>query len=102
MSASNLPKVMVAVHELGHNLGLDHAGSNSLEYGNPFDWMGNYPDVEGLSYGMGYKLKLHWLPRPAVYRIDDTKLEDLTDHACAPCLSPHFPSPDGPLPAPMY
>merc|ERR1719162_2856885 len=54
-------QVMVAVHELGHNLGLAHAGSNSLEYGNPFDWMGNYPDVTGLTYGMGYKLTLGWL-----------------------------------------
>jgi len=72
-------QVMVAVHELGHNLGLSHAGSTSLEYGNPFDWMGNYPDVQGLSYGMGYKLKLHWLPRPTVYRIDDNEIQNLND-----------------------
>jgi len=51
--------VMVAVHELGRNLGFSHAGSNSLAYGNPFDWTGNFPDTEGLSFGMGYKFELH-------------------------------------------
>lgn len=72
-------QVMVAVHELGHNLGLMHAGSSSLEYGNPFDWMGNYPDVQGLSYGMGYKLKLHWLPRSSVMHVTDSSLNGLND-----------------------
>jgi len=72
-------QVMVAVHELGHNLGLSHAGSTALEYGNPFDWMGNYPDVEGLSYGLGYKLKLHWLTRTTVAHVTDTSLSSLND-----------------------
>jgi hypothetical protein len=70
-------QVMVAVHELGHNLGLWHASSKSLEYGNVFDWMGNYPDVTGLSYGLGYKLKLHWLPEASVAKITDSNLHSL-------------------------
>merc|ERR550514_2306071 len=72
-------QVMVAVHELGHNLGLSHASSRSLEYGNPFDWMGNYPDVNGLSYGLGYKLKLKWIPDMNVVRVEDRDLSDLND-----------------------
>lgn len=72
-------KVMVAVHELGHNLGLSHASSTSLEYGNVFDWMGNYPDVEGLSYGLGYKLKLDWLPAASISTITDQTLGNLND-----------------------
>jgi len=72
-------QVMVAVHELGHNLGLAHAGSKSLEYGNPFDWMGNYPDVQGLSYGAGYKLRLHWLPPDSVWTVKDSDVASLND-----------------------
>jgi len=72
-------QVMVAVHELGHNLGLSHASSKSLEYGNVFDWMGNYPDVTGLSYGLGYKLSLGWLPQATVAKISDTQLSTLND-----------------------
>merc|ERR550514_1338063 len=72
-------QVMVAVHELGHNLGLWHASSKSLEYGNVFDWMGNYPDVQGLSFGLGYKLKLHWTPTAAVQKLTDSDLSDLND-----------------------
>merc|ERR1719424_2052225 len=72
-------QVMVAVHELGHNLGLWHASSKSLEYGNVFDWMGNYPDVTGLSYGAGYKLRLHWLPSASISTVTDEDLTDLND-----------------------
>jgi len=72
-------QVMVAVHELGHNLGLSHASSRSLEYGNVFDWMGNYPDVEGLSYGVGYKLRLSWIPQASVYTVTDAQLDSLND-----------------------
>jgi len=72
-------QVMVAVHELGHNLGLFHASSKSLEYGNVFDWMGNYPTVEGLSYGIGYKLMLHWLPHSSVATVTDDTLDSLND-----------------------
>jgi hypothetical protein len=72
-------QVMVAVHELGHNLGLWHASSTSLEYGNVFDWMGNYPDVSGLSYGLGYKLKLNWLPEASIWKIQDKELASLND-----------------------
>eukprot|EP00747_Dinoflagellata_sp_TGD_P205376 gnl/TRDRNA2_/TRDRNA2_79113_c2_seq1.p1 gnl/TRDRNA2_/TRDRNA2_79113_c2~~gnl/TRDRNA2_/TRDRNA2_79113_c2_seq1.p1 ORF type:complete len:849 (+),score=216.94 gnl/TRDRNA2_/TRDRNA2_79113_c2_seq1:230-2548(+) len=72
-------QVMVAVHELGHNLGLRHASSKSLEYGNVFDWMGNYPDVEGLSYGVGYKLKLGWLPRGSIARVEKDEVGSLND-----------------------
>jgi hypothetical protein len=72
-------QVMVAVHELGHNLGLWHASSKSLEYGNVFDWMGNYPDVEGLSYGIGYKLKLGWLPRASVAHVEQSDVSSLND-----------------------
>jgi len=72
-------QVMVAVHELGHNLGLWHASSKSLEYGNVFDWMGNYPDVTGLSYGLGYKLRLNWLPQTSIAKITDSDLGSLND-----------------------
>jgi len=72
-------QVMVAVHELGHNLGLFHAGSKSLEYGNVFDWMGNYPGVQGLSYGVGYKLALGWLPQATVARVTEDELDSLND-----------------------
>merc|ERR1712100_280920 len=70
---------MVAVHELGHNLGLWHASSEDLEYGNVFDWMGNYPGVQGLSYGLGYKLKLHWIQPDVVKTITDSDLSSLND-----------------------
>lgn len=72
-------KIMVAVHELGHNLGLSHASSTSLEYGNVFDWMGNYPDVVGLSFGLGYKLDLRWVPMSAMLKLDDTELRGAND-----------------------
>jgi hypothetical protein len=72
-------QVMVAVHELGHNLGLWHASSKSLEYGNVFDWMGNYPDVMGLSYGLGYKLRLNWLPEVSIAKINDASLQSLNN-----------------------
>jgi hypothetical protein len=72
-------QVMVAVHELGHNLGLWHASSTSLEYGNVFDWMGNYPDVTGLSFGLGYQLKLNWIPQAAVAKVNDRNIGDLND-----------------------
>jgi len=72
-------QVMVAVHELGHNLGLAHASSKSLEYGNPFDWMGNYPDVVGLSYGAGYKLRLGWLTPQSVAKIEPGEFAGLND-----------------------
>jgi len=71
-------KIMVAVHELGHNLGLLHASSTSLEYGNPFDWMGNYPDVVGLHYGLGYVRSLGWLPEDTVYKVVDSDVRGLS------------------------
>merc|ERR1719387_1683096 len=72
-------KIMVAVHELGHNLGLFHASSTSLEYGNPFDWMGNYPDVVGLHYGMGYIYSLGWVTRDNVFEITDATVDAVND-----------------------
>mmetsp|Transcript_5274 Transcript_5274/g.11708 ORF Transcript_5274/g.11708 Transcript_5274/m.11708 type:complete len:1204 (+) Transcript_5274:76-3687(+) len=69
-------KVMVAVHELGHNLGLLHAGSHSLAYGNPFDWMGNYPDVTGLNYGLGYLYKLGWVTEQHMVKVTDSNVGD--------------------------
>mmetsp|Transcript_53800 Transcript_53800/g.155263 ORF Transcript_53800/g.155263 Transcript_53800/m.155263 type:complete len:1153 (-) Transcript_53800:106-3564(-) len=87
-------QIMVAVHELGHNLGLSHASSSFLEYGDPLDWMGNYPDVEGLSYGLGYKLKLHWLPRSSVIKVNDAAMAKLNDRFV---IKP-FDSQAGPLP----
>jgi len=72
-------QVMVAVHELGHNLGLWHASSKSLEYGNVFDWMGNYPDVGGLSYGLGYKMKLGWVPQSVLHTVVNRDLAGLND-----------------------
>jgi hypothetical protein len=72
-------QTMVAVHELGHNLGLSHASSKSLEYGNPYDWMGNYPDVQGLFYGLGYQLALNWVRPDSVMRITDADLSGLSD-----------------------
>merc|ERR1719160_1508277 len=72
-------QVMVAVHELWHNLGLWHASSNFLEYGNVFDWMGNYPDVKGLSYGLGYKLSLGWVAGASLSKITDADLSSLNN-----------------------
>jgi len=79
-------KIMVAVHELGHNLGLLHASSSVLEYGNPFDWMGNYPDVVGLNYGEGYEWSLGWLPDSSVYTIRDADLRGLSSTVV---ITPH-------------
>ena len=69
---------MVAVHEIGHNLGLGHASSKHLAYGNPFDWMGNYPDVQGLTYGVGYKAALGWVADNALFEVTDAKLNGLS------------------------
>lgn len=79
-------KIMVAVHELGHNLGLSHASSTSLEYGNPFDWMGNYPDVVGLNYGVGYVVALGWLSTSAIYTVTDQNLPGLSTEVV---ITPH-------------
>jgi len=79
-------KIMVAVHELGHNLGLLHASSTSLEYGNPFDWMGNYPDVLGLNYGLGYVISLGWLPNNVIYTVTDSNLGGLSTEVI---ITPH-------------
>jgi hypothetical protein len=65
-----------AIHELGHNLGLNHAhakkckGSNGaavpmsnsctdIEYGDPFDTMG---DASGREFNAGYKAAIGWIP----------------------------------------
>jgi hypothetical protein len=72
-------QVMVAMHELGHNLGLGHAASRSLEYGNIFDWMGNYPGLASLSFSVGYRQRLRWLPTDAVAQITDQDLADLNN-----------------------
>mmetsp|Transcript_62661 Transcript_62661/g.141389 ORF Transcript_62661/g.141389 Transcript_62661/m.141389 type:complete len:1130 (-) Transcript_62661:66-3455(-) len=79
-------KIMVAVHELGHNLGLLHASSTALEYGNPFDWMGNYPDVIGLHYGVGYIYALGWLSSEFIYSITD---QDLSGLSTVAVITPH-------------
>ena len=66
------------IHELGHNLGLQHAGSwnpNTLvpdnptgltsEYGNPFDAMGNNAEAysyDRLHFNASFKNDLDWLP----------------------------------------
>lgn len=71
-------QVMVAVHEIGHNLGLMHAASKDLSYGNPFDWMGNYPDSDGLTYGMGYLYKLGWIPGNRIFAVTDATLPGLS------------------------
>jgi len=72
-------KIMVAVHELGHNLGLSHASSDALEYGNPFDWMGNYPDVVGLHYGLGYVYMLGWITDANIFSVDDRSVDNVND-----------------------
>ena len=34
------------LHELGHNLGLEHANSDDMQYGDIYDVMGNYVSVD--------------------------------------------------------
>jgi len=72
-------KIMVAVHELGHNLGLSHASSEALEYGNPYDWMGNYPDVVGLHFGLGYMNELDWIPDRNIMEVTDANVDRVND-----------------------
>ena len=47
-----------------------------MEYGNVFDWMGNYPDVNGLSYGLGYKLALGWTPSSVVHTVTERDIRN--------------------------
>jgi hypothetical protein len=67
----------IVAHELGHNLGLQHANAwktvdgstigagSALEYGNPFDTMGSGYGA----FNMYYKSRLNWLPPSAIETI---------------------------------
>lgn len=76
---SDSRKIMVMVHELGHNLGLSHASSDGLDYGNIFDWMGNSPDVQGLTYGVGYVLSLGWITPSNILQVTDKNVGGVND-----------------------
>ena len=67
-------EVGVIAHELGHNYGLYHANlwrtndgtvigpGNNVEYGNPFDVMGNWGGLTALGhFNAQYKRRLDWL-----------------------------------------
>ena len=70
----------IAVHELGHNLGLRHAnfwntGGRSvigdgihIEYGNSFDIMGS-ANAGNLHFNAAYKSQLNWLKKELVHEI---------------------------------
>jgi len=76
---SDSRKIMVMVHELGHNLGLAHASSDGLDYGNIFDWMGNSPDVKGLTFGVGYVLSLGWISPANILQVTDKTVGAVND-----------------------
>lgn len=60
-------------HEMGHSLGLGHAGSSEGEYGSNFDPMGNgkFPDPTygsvGIHYHMWHKWWMRWIGNNRVY-----------------------------------
>lgn len=88
---------MVAQHELGHNLGLNHANSlyctaadghttsieeggswcTVQEYGDPFDAMGN--TWNGMQFSANYKARLGWIPPSRV-----TTVTESGDYTVAP------------------
>lgn len=60
-------------HEMGHSLGLGHAGSSEGEYGSNYDPMGNgkFPDATygsvGIHYHMWHKWWMRWIGNNRVY-----------------------------------
>ena len=83
----------VYIHELGHNLGLRHAGAwdsstaapegsgSRVEYGHPFDALGNNPQTysyDQLHYNAAFKNAMDWLPDGFVESINTNTTTTLT------------------------
>lgn len=77
------PSASVAIHELGHNLGLFHANSwvatgdsiigpgGNLEYGNPFDTMGT-AGAGIYQFNVAIKSELNWLAPEYVQAVTES------------------------------
>lgn len=68
-------QIHVAVHEISHNLGLAHANSALMEYGNTMDWMGNFPHPANLlHFGPNSRILMGWLPHTSVALVTEKDL----------------------------
>lgn len=83
---NNAPNLRTIAHELGHNWGLKHSSSWTvtdgnpvsnngavLEYGDPWDVMGNNPSRDGrYHFNQWCKNQLGWLPDSAVRTVSES------------------------------
>ena len=79
-----------AIHEFGHNLGLEHAnlwmchsvigseGVGHFEYGNRYDLMGfGTNDTQWWPYNAGKRRRLNWLPETAIAHVPVPTADDV-------------------------